>query len=97
MVLPPEALVGLPVHPLRLLWERLRYVRTPTEHLPDGLRLVKSPVHSVLPLALVDQIVAMTAQEILPRSVQDRHPPATYSSGTDEPRPLSSEVAICPV
>ena len=62
VVLPPEPLVRLPVHPLGLLRKRLYHVRASSEVLPDGLRLVKSPGHCVIPLALVDEVVAMTAQ-----------------------------------
>src|SRR5215211_7870166 len=84
------------VHPLRSLREELRHVRAPSESLPDGLCFAKSTVHLVLSLALVDQIVAMTAQEVAPWSVQKCNPPATTSSRTDKPRPLPSEVARRP-
>src|SRR5215204_1897320 len=86
MMPPPQPLVGPPVHPFGLLRERYRHVRTPSEPLPDVLRPAKSTAHLVLPLALVDQIVAMTAQEIAPRSVKDGHPPAASRAGADEPR-----------
>src|SRR5215217_5272193 len=97
MMPPPEPIVGLPVHPPWLLGERHRHVRAPSETLPDRLGTAKSTGHLVLPLALVDQVVAMTAQEILPLPVEDRHPTSAPGSRTDEPRPLSSEVAHCPV
>ncbi len=58
--------------------------------------LMKCPIHPVVPLALVDEIVAVAAQEVAPRSVQDRNPPAAVRSGADEPGPLSSEVARSP-
>jgi hypothetical protein len=89
-------LIGLPVHPLGLLRERFHHVRAPSEPPTDVLCPVQSPVHLVVSLALVDQIVAMTAQEILPRSVQDRDPPAASGSRTDEPGPLPTEVARRP-
>src|SRR5215208_377826 len=96
MVLPPEPLVGLPVHPLGLLREWLHHVRAPSETLPDGLRLVEGSVHLVIPLALVDEIVAVTTQEVAPRSVKESYPPAASRARTDEPRPLPSEVARSP-
>src|SRR5215212_8236241 len=61
-MLPPEPLVGLPVYPFWLLRERLRRVRAPSKTLPDGLCPVEGMVHRVTSLALVDEIVAMTAQ-----------------------------------
>src|SRR5829696_1997637 len=96
-MLPPQPLVGAPVHPLGLLRERLRHVRATSEPFSDGLRLVKCPVHLIVPLALVDQSVAMAAQEVAPRPVQDCHPPAACRSGADEPRTLSTEVAGGPL
>src|SRR5215208_13850 len=65
--------------------------------LTDCLRLVERPVHHVILLALVDELVAMTTQEVAPRSVQDCHPAATSRSRTDKSRPLSTEVAGSPV
>src|SRR5215203_4851706 len=96
MMLPPVALVGSPVHSFGLLWEWLCHVRAPSKPLPDGLRLVKSPGHCVIPLALVNKLVAMSAQEVAPRSVKECYPPATSRSGTDKPRPLPTEVARRP-
>jgi hypothetical protein len=61
-----------------------------------ALRPAKSTVHLVLPLALGDEIVAMTAQEGASWPIQDRKPPAPTGSRTDEPRPLPSEVARRP-
>src|SRR5215217_2810666 len=95
MMLPPEPLVGSPLHPFRLLRKGLRHVRAPSEPLPYGLCFVECPVHCAFSLALVDEVVAMTAQEVAPRSVKDRHPPAATRSGTDKPRPLPTEVARC--
>src|ERR671933_3019767 len=95
-MVPPMPLVGPPMHPLRPLREGLHHVRATSETLPDGLRLVQSPVHLVVPLALVDEVVAMAAQEVAPWPVQDRDSPAASCSGTDEPRPLSPEVARRP-
>src|SRR5215203_3912461 len=85
------------VHPLGPLREGLRHVRAPSKALPDRLRPAKGTVHLVLPLTLVDQIVAMTAQKVASQPVQDCHPPAASGSRTDEPRPLPSEVARRPV
>src|SRR5215211_2401161 len=93
MVLPPEPLVGSPAHPLGLPRERLRHVRAAAKAPADVLCPVQSPVHLVIPLALVAEIVAVSAQKVSPRSVQDSDPSAAPRSGTDEPRPLSSEVA----
>src|SRR5215216_370619 len=93
VVLPPEPLVGHPVHTFGLLREWLHHVRAAADALPNRLRPAKGTSHLVLPLALVDKIVAMTAQEVAPRSVKDRNPPAASSSRTDKPWPLSSEVA----
>src|SRR5215211_7735047 len=91
-----EPPVSLMVHPLWLLGKRLRHVSAPSEPLPDSLRPAKSTVHLVLPLALVDEVVAMAAQEVAPRSVQNRNPAAAARSRTDKPRPLPSEVARRP-
>src|SRR5215208_2630383 len=65
VVLPEHPHVGVMVHSLGSLRERLHHVSAAAEPLPDCLRPAKSTVHLVLPLALVDKIVAMTAQEIL--------------------------------
>src|SRR5215211_6660703 len=92
-MLPPEPLIGPPVHPLGLLREWLHHVSAPSEALPNGLRLVERPVHRVLPLTLVDQIVATAAQEVLPWPVKESHPPVASRTWTDKPRPLSTEVA----
>src|SRR5829696_1012557 len=96
-MLPPEPLVRPPVHPLGLLRERLHHVRATTEPLSDLLCPVQSPVHLVVPLALIGEVVAVPAQEIAPRPVQDDHPPAAAGSGADKPGPLSSEVAGRPL
>src|SRR5215208_436029 len=95
-MLPEQPHVGVVVHPFGLLRERLRHVRTTTEPLPYRLRPAKSTVHLVLPLALVGEVVAVAAQEILPQPVQHSHPPAAARSRADEPGPLSSEVARRP-
>src|SRR5215207_1863961 len=84
------------VHPLGPLREWLHHARAPSETLPNRLRLVKSPVHPILPLALVYEVVAMTAEEIAPRSVQDCNPPAATRTWTDKPGPLPAEVAHRP-
>src|ERR687894_461335 len=52
-VLFSEAPVSVMVHPLRPLREWLHHARAPSEPLPYGLRPAKSPVHPILPLALV--------------------------------------------
>src|SRR5919199_134355 len=96
VMLPPEPVIGLPVHPLGFLWELLHHVRAPSESLPYLLRPHESPVHFLVPLALVAEVVAMPAQEVAPRPVQDRNPPTAARSGADEPGPLSSEVARRP-
>src|SRR5829696_3466183 len=85
------------MHPLGLLREWLHHVRAAAEPLPNRLRPAKSTVHPLLPLTLVDEPVAMTAQEVAPRPVQDRYRPSASLSGTDEPWPLSTEVARSPV
>src|SRR5918995_1707517 len=84
------------VHLLGPLWEGLRHVCAHTEPLPDRLCPAKGTCHLVLPLAIVDEIVAMAAQEIASWSVEHSHPPAASRSRTDEPRPLSNEVARRP-
>jgi signal transduction histidine kinase len=53
-------------------------------------------VHLVLPLALVDQIVAMAAQEVAPWSVKDRYPPTAGCSKTDGGRFMAGR-ALRPV
>lgn len=87
--------------PFGLLRKRERHVRAAAEPLPYGLRLVQGPVHPVIPPALVGEVIAMPAQEVFPRPVEDGHPPAAHLpvhySRADEPRPLSSEVARSPV
>src|SRR4051794_9755476 len=75
VVLPEQLHVGVVVHPFWPLWKRLHHVRAPTELLSNLLRPSESPVPLVLALALVAKIVAVSAQEILSRPVQDRHPP----------------------
>src|SRR5215203_2369976 len=85
------------VHPLGPLRERLRHVRAPSKALPYRLRPAKSTMHLVLPLALVDEIVAMAALEVPPWTVEDSNPLAASRSGTDKPRPLPTEVARGPV
>src|SRR5215218_612767 len=93
MVLPPEPLVRLPVHPLWLLGKQLRHVRAAAEPLPDRLRPAKGTCHLVLPLTLIDEIVAMTAQKVAPQTIKESCPPAAPCSRADRPRPLSAEVA----
>src|SRR5215204_857385 len=95
-MLPPQPLVGPPVHSLGLLGEGLSHVRAPSEPLPNRLCPAKSTVHPVLPLALVDQIVAMTAQEVAPRPVKECYSSAASCARTDKPWPLSSEGARRP-
>jgi hypothetical protein len=68
--------------------ERLHHVRAPSKTLPDGLRLVKGMGHRVIPLALVDKIVAMPAQEVASRPIQNRNPPAASRARTDKLRLL---------
>src|SRR5215203_493499 len=97
VVLPTEPLVGLTVNPSGLLLEGSCHVRSPSKPLPDRLRPPKGAGHLVLPLALVDQIVAVAAQEVASRPVEDRHSPAAPRARTDEPGPLSAEVAGGPV
>src|SRR4051812_43112981 len=92
-MLPEQPVVGLPVHPLGLLREGLRHVRAPAELLPYLLGPSQGADRRVLPLALVDKIVAVTAQEVASRPVQDRNPPAAPGPRTYEPRPLPAEVA----
>src|SRR5215212_3825479 len=96
-MLPEPPVVGLPVHPLGFAWARLRHVRAPAEFLPYPLGPAKGAAHTVLPLAFVDQIVSTATQEIPPRPVQDRCPPAAPGSRTYEPGPLSAEVAGRPL
>src|SRR5215207_941070 len=91
-----EPPVSLMVHSLGPLREGLSHVRAPSEPLPNRLRPAKSTVHLVFALAFVTEVVAVAAQEILPRPVQHSYPPAAARSRADEPRPLASEVARCP-
>ena len=67
------------------------------EALPYLLCSPEGTVRLTLPLALVAKVVALAAQEIVPRPVKDRNPPAAARSGTDEPGPLSSKVACSPL
>ena len=100
VVLLSEPPVSLMVHPLGPLRKWLHHVRAPSEPLLDGLCPAKSAGHLVLPLALVDQIVAMTAQEVAPRSVKECYPPAATRTWTDKPGPLPAEVThegVCPL
>src|SRR5215212_5674557 len=84
------------VHSLGPLREGLSHVRAPAETLSYRLRPAKSTVHLVFALAFVTEVVAVAAQEILPRPVQHSHPPAAARSRADEPGPLSTEVARRP-
>src|SRR5215216_1294917 len=97
VVLPEEPHVGVLVHPLGPLRERLHHVWTPAQLLPYLPRPPQGPVVLVLALALVAQVVAVAAQEVLPRPVQDRHSPAARTPRTDEPGALSPEVARTPL
>src|SRR5215216_8157164 len=53
----------------------------------------QSSVRLVIPPTLIGEGVAVATQEVAPQSVKDCHPPAASRSGTDEPRPRSTEVA----
>src|SRR5215216_3693527 len=97
VVLPEQPHIGIVVHPLWPLGERLHHVGTAPETFPDLLCAPQGPVLLILALALVAEVVAVPAQEILPRPVQDRHSPAALRPGTDEPGTLSPEVAQCPL
>ena len=97
IVLRAQPHVGVVVHPLWLVGERLHHVRTTPEARPDLLRPSESTGVLVLALALVSEVVAVTAREILPRPVQDRHPPTAPIPGADEPGALSPEVARRPL
>src|SRR5215208_2438233 len=92
-MLPEHPHVDFQVHPPRLLRERLRHVRAPSEPPSYGLRLVECSVHPVLSLTPIGKVVAVATQEVAPRTVQNRNPPAASRSRTDKPRPLSPEVA----
>src|SRR5687768_9166382 len=70
-----EPPVSLMVHPLGPLREGLRHVSASSETLPNRLGPAKSTVHLVLPLALVDEVVAMTAQEVASQTVKESYPP----------------------
>src|SRR5918993_1498214 len=93
IVLRAQPHVGVVVHPLGLIGNRLHHFRPPSKPLSDLLRPPQGPVLIVLVLALVAQVVAVPTQEILPRPVQDCHPPPTCHSRTDEPGGLSPKVA----
>src|SRR5215213_3896641 len=101
VALPEQPRVGVVVHPFRLLGERLQRVGAAPEALPDLPRPPQGPVLLVLALALVAEVVAVPAQEILPRPVQDRYslaaPNPVHHAQTDEPGPLSPEVARRPL
>ncbi len=84
------------VHPLGLLWEWLRYVRAPSKALPYGLRFVECSLYRVIPLALISQVITVATQEVAPRTIQKRNPAAASRTRTNEPRPLSTEVARRP-
>src|SRR5215208_8156329 len=84
------------VHPHGPLREGLHHVRAAAEPLPNRLRPAKGAIHLVLPLVLVDQIVAMTAQEVAPRSVKECYSSAASCARTDKPWLLSSEGARRP-
>jgi hypothetical protein len=76
---------------------KFQHVGAAPEALPYLPRPPQGPVLLVLALALVAKVVAVAAQEILPRPVQDRHPPAVRYPGADEPGTLSPEVARRPL
>ena len=97
VVLPQQLDVGVMVHPLWPIGERLHHVSASAQMLPDLLRPSESPVPLVLALALVAKVIAMPAQKILPRPVQLRHPPAAPGSWADEPGALSPEVTGRPL
>jgi len=61
-----------------------RHICAAAQALSNFLCPVQSPVHLAIPLAFVDKIVAMAAQEVAPRPVEDDHPPTASSSGTKE-------------
>src|SRR5215204_4788377 len=77
-----EPPVSLMVHSLGPLREGLSHVRAPSKALPDRLRPAKSTVHLVLLLTFVDQIVAMTAQEVAAQTVKESYPPTAGCSRT---------------
>ena len=58
---------------------------------------MQSPVHLVIPLALVGKVVAVPAQKVSVRLVKDCHPPAASRARADKPRLLSPEVARRPL
>src|SRR5215204_4800845 len=97
VVLPEQPHVGVVVHPLWTLGERLQHVGTPTQALPYLLGPSQGPVHLVLALALVAEVVAVPAQEILSLSVQNGHSLSAGHSRTDEPGPFSPEIARRPL
>src|SRR5215212_7284941 len=70
VVLPPEPLVGPPVHALGLLREWLHHVRATSEALLDGLCLVECPVHRVIPLAPVSKVMTVATQEVASGPIQ---------------------------
>ena len=61
----------------------LHHIRAAPEVRPDLLSPPQGPVHLVLALALVAKVVAVPAQEILTRPVQDRLPPAAPEIATN--------------
>src|SRR5688500_12860295 len=61
----PQPLVRPPVHPLRPLRQGLHHTPRPTEPLPELLRLPERPVPPAFPLALIGEIVAVPAEEVL--------------------------------
>ena len=67
-----------------LLRERLRHVRAATQALPYLLHLTQGTVRLGLALAFVTEIVAVAAQEVASRPVQNRDPPAASRSGTED-------------
>jgi hypothetical protein len=85
------------VHLLGLLRERLHHVCTGAEPLPYPLGPPQGSMRLVLALTLVAEVVAVAAQEIPSRSVQDGDPPTAVRSGADEPWPLSAKVTGGPV
>ena len=70
MVLPEHSHVGVVVHTLGLLWERLRHVGAAAKMLPNLLSPPQGPLRLVFALALVGEPIAVAAQEPLARPVK---------------------------
>ena len=65
-----QPLEGLPVHALRLRENRFRQALGTAQAPPYLLRLPQLPVHLVFPLAVVREIIAVPAHEVLARRDQ---------------------------